>query len=32
MSRTDRDGPRVLAETLLKEAPEQVRSLFEGAA
>ncbi len=32
MARDDREGPRILAETLLKEAPEQVRALFEGAA
>ena len=32
MARADREGARALAETLLKEAPEQVRSLFEGAA
>ena len=32
MARADREGPRILAETLLKEAPEQVRALFEGAA
>ena len=32
MARADREGARALAETLLKEAPEQVRALFEGAA
>ena len=31
-ARTDRDAPRALALSLLKDAPEQVRSLFEGAA